>query len=152
MGSLTKAPFLDSMLLAQRRSSMPKLDTTLIGTVLIPRRNTWDVLTSHSFDITEDLPANRVLKGPFFLCFGQIPPGHWAVHIRYSRDRSGPWRRIDELLDGVSRSPIGRPVWPHDIIEVLRWYGLTPDTFTNLAIRLHNQIRATEERSTASTP
>jgi hypothetical protein len=129
---------------------MSTVDQKLIGTLILKLSTGPNITTSHSFDITNDLPPDRVLRGPFFLCFGQIPPGHWVVHIRYSKTRCGPWRRIDELIDGISRSPIGRPVWPDDIVEVLRWYGLTPDTFTDLAIRLHNQIRKAEESSMAS--
>lgn len=129
---------------------MIKPDTTLIGALIAKHSNGSDVTASHSFDITNTLPPNRLLKGPFFLCFGQILPGHWVVHIRYSKTRCGFWRRIDELVDGVSRSLNGRPVWSKEIVDILNWHGLTTDMFTNLAIRLHNQIRKAEESSMAS--
>ncbi len=97
---------------------------------------TGEIQYALSFDITEDLPAERIEKGELHLAFALESTGWVVAPAKLVGGNYGTWtcRSIKEIETGVSENPQSYNLWPWTFIWQLSRWGLTPESYKALVL------------------
>lgn len=110
-------------------------DWQFIGHVLF-MENQKTVAIEHCFDITDELPlpGQRLRKDSLWIGLVRRSDD-FGVQLIFSPHLMGIYRDLSELRTGKTKSTMIREVFDGSVLNQLQAYGLTPETYADIAER-----------------